>query len=158
MSDISSNCCPYCNESKPCDFTMECGHPVHLSCLGKRFIDEQKSEHKCFVCESSLNDLSPYWDILRESGMNKSEEFYLNLSGNTVLSGLAKYLMDNMTCPLERFLERTYSMYNNIETLFPNMNAVFENALTTGDRRIVQFLLHCQMIFLLKLGIMTGWN
>ena len=86
------------------------------------------------MCESSFNDLSPYWDILRESGMNETEDFtwiYLELQ---YWVDLLKYLIDNVMPSLERFLERTYSMYKNIETLFPNMNDVFK-MLGTGDRR-----------------------
>lgn len=67
--------------------------------------------------EANINDLSPFLDIIREAGMNETENFYLNLSGTSVISGLVKYLMDTEGSPLEKFLKRIEESYGLFKIL-----------------------------------------
>lgn len=138
---IDSEVCPFWDCSETIDFTLQCGHKVHLRCLGRyNKIQGRNYAHKCQVCQSPLNELSTYWDILRKYNMNETEIFYKNLSKTTVMARLAKYLMETKEAPLEQFLIRTYSIHNDLKALFPVEREIYENALLTGDGRIINFL------------------
>ena len=137
---IDTEACPNRDCSETIDFTLQCGHIVHLKCLGKYMIQEHDCEYKCQVCQSPLNELSIYWDILRKYKMNETEIFYKNLSNTTVMAGLAKYLMETKEAPLEQFLTRTHKIYDDLKVLFPVERKIYEKALLTGDGRIVSFL------------------
>ena len=60
----------------------------------------------CPICEKYITELSLYGDILREAGMNDTEEFYLKISGVDIMGGMVKCLLETEGSPLEKVLER----------------------------------------------------
>ena len=75
--------------------------------------------------EANTNDLSPFLDIIREASMNETENFYLNLSGTSVISGLVKYLMETEGEPLEKFLKRIGESYRLFKILLSVSREIF---------------------------------
>ena len=148
MSYINSNVCPYCRRLERCDFTLDCGQRVHLKCFGEILKgDDTKyrfyiNDYKCWYCKRNINNLSAYWDIFCNARMNESENFYLKISGTSVMGGLAKYLLDNEEYPLERFLERTYLMHENFNFMFSTDREICQYALVTGERRVIKYIKH----------------
>ena len=135
--------CIYCESSEDCGcFKLDCGVKVHFRCLVKKIEIASKSEkdYKRPNCNKPISKLTPYWDILREHGMNETDIFYMNLSRNTVMNGLARYLMETEGAPLEQILRRTYAVYRNTDALFPDSRETYQYALMTGDRRVVKLL------------------
>ena len=130
--------CAYCQKSNG-DFTSDCGHQFHLACIGRNR-PKNDLDGVCPICEKYITEISLYGDILREAGMNDTEEFYLKISGVDIMSGMVKCLLETEGSPLEKVLERVYLIYGNISKLIPNERARFIYELTTGDRRIIKFM------------------
>ena len=145
MSEVEPICF-YCVRSNAEEehLTTDCGHHVHKWCLGRFLIDANayKVKQICQTCKAYISVLFPYADILREAGMSDSEEFYLRISGTSVLSGLVKYLMETEGDTLEKVLERTNSIFDDdISWLLPNEFDIFKLALLNENNgRIVKFL------------------
>ena len=132
--------CQYCNKREGRDLALKCGHQVHLACLIKYLKMGLVIYYRCRVCKLRISDLSPYMDILLDAGMNLTDDYYLNLSGTTVMEGLAKYLLKTEGSLLEKVMERTYLIHGGLNNLFPDSRQIFEYSLVTGDRRILKFL------------------
>ena len=132
--------CIYCKYSVIFSLKLDCGVKVHFECLAKILASNSEREYTCPNCNKPISKLTPYWDILREHGMNETEIFYMKLSKNTVMNGLARYLIETEGAPLEQVLTRAYLVYKNTDALFPDSRETYKYALMTGDRRIVKLL------------------
>lgn len=80
--------CSKCGKDNA-ELVTPCGHRVHILCL-------QHENLHCPECKRVLSNFQMLWDILRDSGMNPSEEFYKELSGcSDWMRGLAIWLINN---------------------------------------------------------------
>ena len=104
-------------------------------------IQEHDCEYKCQVCQSPSKWMWACIGIFYVNTRWTKLKYFTRIFPNTtVMAGLAKYLMETKEAPLELFLTRTHIIYDDLKALFPVERKIYENALLTGDGRIIDFL------------------